>query len=96
LLGFNLSKETFVATATAVALFVDGARMPVYLLTQYKEIAALWLWVTLASVGVVVGTVLGSRTLVRIPEIWFRRILAVILAMLGGAMFFRGVFSRAI
>jgi uncharacterized membrane protein YfcA len=93
LLGFNLSKEAFVATATAVGLFVDGARMPVYVWTQGKEIAAMWPWVTLATVGVVVGTVLGSRTLVRIPEIWFRRVLAVILAILGGAMFFRGLQS---
>lgn len=44
LLGFNLSKEAFVATATAVGLFVDGARMPVYVLTQGQEIATLWLW----------------------------------------------------
>jgi uncharacterized membrane protein YfcA len=31
LLGFNLPKERFVGTATAIALFVDGARTPVYL-----------------------------------------------------------------
>jgi uncharacterized protein len=30
LLGFDLPKQTFVATATAIALFVDGARMPIY------------------------------------------------------------------
>ena len=31
MLGFDLPKERFVATATAIALFVDAARMPVYL-----------------------------------------------------------------
>lgn len=31
--GFGLSKQSFVATATAVGLIVDGARMPVYLAT---------------------------------------------------------------
>jgi uncharacterized membrane protein YfcA len=45
LLGFNLSKETFVGTATAIGLFVDGARMPVYLATQYNDIKAIWPWV---------------------------------------------------
>lgn len=40
LLGFNLRKEAFVATATAVALVVDGARLPVYLLTQGEHIWA--------------------------------------------------------
>lgn len=90
LLGFNLSKEAFVATATAVALFVDGARMPVYVFTQGKEMAGLWSWIILATIGVVVGTVLGSRTLERIPEIWFRRVLALILALLGVTMIVRG------
>jgi len=91
LLGFDLSKETFVATATAVALFVDGARLPIYFATQYDEIAALWRWVTLATAGVAAGSVLGSRVLVRIPESWFRRVLAVTLAALGCAMFVRGM-----
>jgi hypothetical protein len=91
LLGFDLSKEKFVATATAVALFVDGARMPVYLVTQYKEIAALWPWVAMATIGVTIGTILGSRVLVWIPEFWFRRVLALILAILGGAMLIGGV-----
>lgn len=89
LLGFNLSKETFVATATAVALLVDGARQPVYLVTQHEEISSLWMWIALATIGVTAGTVLGSRALVRIPESWFRLVLAAILAVLGGAMLLR-------
>ena len=39
LLGFDLPKRTFVATATAIALFVDGARLPIYLATQSSETA---------------------------------------------------------
>jgi uncharacterized membrane protein YfcA len=91
LLGFDLSKETFVATATAIALFVDGARLPVYIMMEHNEITALWPWVALASLGVTIGTVLGSRVLVRIPESWFRRALALILAVLGGAMLVRSM-----
>ena len=91
LLGFNLSKETFVATATAVALLVDGARMPVYLFMQYDEIAALWWWVLLATMGVIAGTVLGSRVLTRLPESWFRFVLALVLAALGVLMLTRGL-----
>lgn len=90
LLGFDLSKQTFVATATAIGLFVDGARMPVYLVTQHNEMIARWPWIALATLGVLIGTVLGSRTLMRIPEVWFRRVLALVLAILGGAMVFRG------
>lgn len=93
LLGFNLSKHTFIGTATAIGLFVDGARMPVYLVTQYDDILTIWRWVAVAIVGVVVGTVLGSRTLAHIPEVWFGRILAAVLALLGGAMIIRGIQS---
>ena len=91
LLGFDLSKQTFVATATAIGLFVDGARMPVYLFTQHEEMLALWAWVGLASAGVIVGTVVGSRVLARMPDVWFRRVLAVILAVLGGTMLARAL-----
>lgn len=91
LLGFDLPKHAFVATATAVALLVDGARMPVYLWGQWREILELGPWVVLATTGVVAGTVVGSRTLEQIPEIWFRRALAIILAALGVTMIFRGL-----
>jgi uncharacterized membrane protein YfcA len=91
LLGFDLSKEAFVATATAVGLLVDGARMPVYLITQYDDLGAMWRPIALATVGVTVGTLLGSHALHRIPDSWFRRVLAVILALLGGAMLIKGV-----
>jgi uncharacterized membrane protein YfcA len=91
LLGFDLPKQTFIATATAIGLFVDGARMPVYLATQHEEILSVWPWVAVASVGVCVGTVLGNRALTRIPEIWFGRVLAAVLALLGGAMIYKGL-----
>jgi uncharacterized membrane protein YfcA len=93
LLGFDLPKHTFIATATAIGLFVDGARMPVYVVTQGPELVAIWPWLTLTSIGVCVGTVLGSRTLARLPEIWFDRVLAGVLALLGIVMMLRGVQS---
>jgi uncharacterized membrane protein YfcA len=91
LLGFDLSKQAFVATATAVGLLVDGARMPVYLITQYDDLGAMWRPIALATVGVTVGTLLGSHALHWIPDSWFRRVLALILALLGGAMLIKGV-----
>ena len=89
LLGFGLSKHNFVATATAIGLVVDGARMPVYLTMQGRELAGMWTWIALAALGVTVGTVVGSRVLARIPEVWFHRVLALVLALLGGAMLWR-------
>jgi uncharacterized membrane protein YfcA len=83
MLGFNVPKESFVATATAIALFVDGARLPVYLATQWREIAAIWPLVLAASVGVVIGTAFGWRVLGWVPERVFRRVVAVLLFTLG-------------
>jgi len=89
LIGFDLRKELFVRTATAIALFVDGARVPIYLYTQHDEMQAHLTWIVLAMAGVVTGTIIGSRALGRIPEVWFRRVLALLLAVLGVAMLFR-------
>lgn len=91
LLGFDLSKHTFVATATAIGLVVDGARMPVYVATQHDELLGVWPWIAAATLGVILGTVAGSRALARIHEVWFRRVLALVLAILGGAMLIRGL-----
>lgn len=83
LLGFDVPKESFVATATAIGLFVDGARMPVYLATEWRDIFAIWPLVLTATLGVVVGTALGARVLGRLPQQLFRRVIAVLLIALG-------------
>jgi uncharacterized membrane protein YfcA len=90
LLGTDLPPHTFVATATAVGLIVDGARMPVYLATTGREVLAVWPTVAAATVGVIAGTLLGNRLLARIPETRFRPIVAIILGTLGAAMIING------
>src|ERR1700680_3706716 len=61
MLGMRVSKESFVATATAIALLVDAARMPVYALMQGKQVLEIWPALLLAIIGVVVGTIAGER-----------------------------------
>lgn len=86
LLAYEVSPKAFVATATTVALIVDGSRMPVYLATQGRQIAALLPLLAVATGGVVAGTVLGIRILRRLPEKTFRRTVAILLAILGVSM----------
>jgi uncharacterized membrane protein YfcA len=93
LLGVDLQKHVFVGTATAVGLMVDGARMPVYLWYLLEPMSGVAGWIALATVGVVIGTLLGNRLLVRIPERLFRRAVAVVLAVLGSAMLARGILA---
>ncbi|HSU98195.1 MAG TPA: sulfite exporter TauE/SafE family protein [Gemmatimonadaceae bacterium] len=89
LLGFDVDKQAFVATATAIGLVVDAARMPVYFATQAREITRIWPLILIATVGTLVGTLLGVRTLRRIPERVFRNIVAVFLLALGAYMTFK-------
>ena len=83
LLGFDVTRDAFVATATAVALIVDGARIPVYLATQGAALAPHWPLIAVLSAGAVVGTFLGGWTLRRMSEVVFRRVVGVLLLVLG-------------
>jgi uncharacterized membrane protein YfcA len=88
LMGFSLPKNAFVATATATGLIVDLARGPVYLATQWSELLHAWPLIAAATVGVVIGTLVGERLLRRIPEPLFRRIVSALILALGLSMMF--------
>ena len=86
MLGFNLDAKTFVATATAIALIVDGARMPVYFFTSPATVQRLGVWIAIMAAGVTIGTLLGGKVLARIPETWFRRLVSLLILGLGIVM----------
>jgi uncharacterized protein len=83
LLAYEVSPAAFVATATTVALIVDGARMPVYLYSQGSQVLALWPILTVATVSVVIGTAIGTRILPTLKKTTFRRSIAILLSVLG-------------
>ena len=58
------------------------------MVTQWREIAAVWPLLAAAIVGVMIGTVAGARVLKRIPHAVFRRLIAVLLFALGIYMIF--------
>lgn len=89
LLGFSLSRDTFIATATAIALFVDFARLPIYVATLGDELWRSRATIAIASAGVIAGTFVGARVLREIPETAFRKVVAVVLAVLGVALLVR-------
>lgn len=83
MIGFNVPKEAFVATSTAVALFIDGARVPVYLITEGPAIMRERVLVLIATLAVVAGTVAGRRILGQIPEEKFKRVVSALILGLG-------------
>jgi uncharacterized membrane protein YfcA len=90
LLAFDLDKEAFVETATAVGLIVDAARMPVYLATERQDLLRIAPTIGAAVVAVVAGTLAGWHVLRGVPERRFRTVVAVLLLSLGTWMMVHG------
>jgi uncharacterized membrane protein YfcA len=86
LFGFDVRKEAFVATATAIGVVVDLARVPVYVATQGPVLLREWRLVAAATAGALVGTLAGERVLRRVPERWFRLIVSLLVLALGVAV----------
>jgi hypothetical protein len=91
MLGFDVPKEAFVATSTAIALVVDGARVPIYVVTQGDALAPHAPLIVGAATAVVAGTLLGTWLLRRVPERVFRPIVGALLIVLA---FFTVVTAR--
>jgi uncharacterized membrane protein YfcA len=83
LLAFDLSPKAFIATAAAIALIVDGVRTPLYLWDEGARMLDHVGLMTIATIGVVVGTFAGSHVLMRLPAHVFRRVIGVTLLALG-------------
>jgi uncharacterized protein len=86
MLGFNLEAKVFVATATAIALIVDGARMPIYFFANPETVHRLGALIAIMVAGVIVGTLLGGKVLARIPENYFRKLVSLLIFALGIVM----------
>lgn len=87
LLSFELAPRAFVATAAAIALLVDAVRLPVYLASEGPVMLSARRIVLFATVGVVAGTFAGSSLLLRLHAGTFRRVVGVVLLVLGAWMY---------
>ena len=86
MLGLDIPRDQFVATATAIALIVDMARLPIYFAAESREIAAIWPLISLATLGTILGTLAGARILSRIPPLLFYRLVSMLVLLVGLAM----------
>lgn len=89
LTAFGLSPLAFVATSTATGLLVDAARAPVYLFTAGGTLMTLWLPISVATAGVVAGTLLGERILLGMPRDRFALLVAGGVGLLGVWLLFQ-------
>jgi len=86
LLGFGLAPRELVATATASAVIVDVARLPVYVYTAGPVLASHVPLIVATSAGVVAGTFVGVPVLRRVPENRYRQVVGLLLVVLGAAL----------
>jgi uncharacterized membrane protein YfcA len=83
LLGFHVRPAAFVASATAAALMVDLARMPVYAALEADRLADLAGPIAIAAAGAIAGTLGGERVLRRIPPPIFKKLVSALVLALG-------------
>jgi uncharacterized protein len=83
MLSLSLSPVRYVATATATAMMVDLVRTPIYVWQAGGVLQSLIVPLSVATVGVLIGTVLGERILLGLSIRQFRYAIAVLIGMLG-------------
>jgi uncharacterized membrane protein YfcA len=83
LVGFDLDQRSFVATATAVGLIVDAARMPVYFATEASGILSLSHIIIVSTIAVLAGTFFGLAVLRGMRRLIFYRSVSVLILLLG-------------
>jgi uncharacterized membrane protein YfcA len=87
--GLGVTRDAFVATATATGLIVDAARMPVYIGGQARNLVHVWPQIAVMSAGVLAGTLLGMAVLRRIPERVFLHVVSGLLIVLAAWLLFK-------
>lgn len=83
LLGADVRKDALVATATAVALIVDGCRMPFYLWTDGARLTPHAALIAAGACGALAGTLAGKRVLAGLPERLYGKVVSALLLALG-------------
>ena len=81
LMAFDLSRDAYLGTSAALAVLVDGARLPVYLMEGFIP---LQMGVGMAGLmGVAfAGVWMGRRLVQRISAVAFRRFVLIMLALM--------------
>ncbi len=81
--AFNLPKEVYIATAGAIALFIDVTRLSTYVFKGERlEMVTLWGMLIFIPVSFA-GAKIAKKIVDKIPQEYFRTVIAVFLLGLG-------------
>jgi uncharacterized protein len=87
LTSFRMSKEKYVATAAAIAIVVDGTRIPIYIKDGLLDEQYYWMLPVLLVLAII-GSIVGKRLLSKIPQGLFTKIVLACLLLAGGKFVF--------
>lgn len=83
LLNYQISKETFVATAASIAILIDVSRIPVYVLKEMELFRDVGWGLGIVAVAAIGGTFLGKKLLSIVSLQRFRALIGVFLIATG-------------
>ena len=95
LVNYDIPKESFIATATLIAIFIDSTRLPVYFLTQWSEIAQAWPLLLSVTLCAYAGTYTGKRLVGRVSQAAFKRLVNAMVVLLGVVMIVQGAWQAS-
>jgi len=83
LLNYDISKETFIATAAVIASVVDVTRIPVYIFNNREALATSELLLLITTASAFVGTFAGKRFLNKVSLKAFKLYVATMVIIIG-------------
>lgn len=93
LTGFGLPKDTYIATAAAIALAVDITRIPVYLSQGFLRHEYYW-YLPLLFIIALAGSFTGKQMVKHFPYKVFRKIVLVAILLVGITFVFDLIITR--
>lgn len=82
LTGFGLPKDTYIATAAAIALAVDATRIPIYLRQGFLDSAFYW-YLPVLFILALTGSYIGKQIVKRFPYEVFRKVVLIAIFLVG-------------
>ena len=95
LANYDIPKESFIATAALIAVFIDSTRIPVYVATQWEQIARAWPVLLSATISAYAGTYVGQKLVGRVSQATFRQLVNIMIAVFGLVMIGQGTWAVA-
>ena len=95
LANYDIAKESFIATAALIAVFIDATRIPVYVATQWEPIARAWPVLLSATISAYAGTYVGQKLVGRVSQATFRQLVSIMIAVFGLVMIAQGTWAAA-